>query len=282
MTKVIAALDDSPAARPVAVAAVGIADLFGAQLEAVHIRVDGGHLARDAAASAGLDLIELGGDPAARLIEAAGREGVAAVVVGARGTPGGRRPAGSTALQVITAVRKPVVVVPPILRERYRVRRVLVPLETRAATAAALRGVIELACERDLHVVVLNVLEEARIPPFTNHLEHETDAWVEEFVACYCPEGRRRIQVELRAGIAPEEILEAAAFLDTDLIALAWSQDLARTAAVVRASLRRSPVPVMLLPVDERQGQKSQGGGPAVRGEPVGSRSGAPSGGEEP
>ena len=264
MKRVIAAVDNSPAARAVARAAVLVSDLLGGELEVLHVREDGDEVARHAARGVGMELTELRGVPARTLIDAAERPDVVAVVVGVRGIPGGRQPAGSTAVRLITAVNKLVVVVPPTLPDPYRLRRVLVPLEARAATATALRDVLGCICERDVEVVVLNVMEAQAIPPFTNHVGYETEAWVDQFVGSYCPGARNRFRIELRAGSPPEEVIAEATGLSADLIVLAWSQDLSRRAAVVRAVLRRSSVPVLLVPV-ERPATGHQGAGEVGR-----------------
>jgi nucleotide-binding universal stress UspA family protein len=41
MSKVLAAIDNSAAARPVLASAAALADLLGAELEAIHVREDG-------------------------------------------------------------------------------------------------------------------------------------------------------------------------------------------------------------------------------------------------
>jgi nucleotide-binding universal stress UspA family protein len=67
MTRVIAALDNSLAARPVLATAQSLAKLFGARVDAVHVRMDGARVASSEAAAAGLELHMLTGPTVERL-----------------------------------------------------------------------------------------------------------------------------------------------------------------------------------------------------------------------
>jgi nucleotide-binding universal stress UspA family protein len=87
---------------------------------------------------------------------------VAALVLGARGIHGGAQPAGRTALQVITQVSKPVLVVPPHAEPRQSLARILVPLDGTTDTAHALREIITLAHAHRLEILVLHVLTRSR------------------------------------------------------------------------------------------------------------------------
>ena len=248
--RVIAALDNSLAARPVLATAQSLAKLFGARIEAVHVRGNGDRVASSEAAAAGLELQVLTGATVERLAEAAAADDVAALVVGARGTPAGARPVGSTAFELMTSLTKPLVVVPPDVARPAELRRVLVPLEGTISTALAPRRLIELASGADLDVVVLHVHDDSSLPAFTDQPQHEADAWAEEFLARYVPGSLGDVRLEVRVGRREEEILRAAEETGADLIALGWSQDLAPgRACVVRAVLERGRVPVLLVPV---------------------------------
>lgn len=63
MTSVIAAIDNSPVAAPVAATAHRIAELYAARARALHVRENGVATARAAAAGAGLELEIVGGSP---------------------------------------------------------------------------------------------------------------------------------------------------------------------------------------------------------------------------
>src|SRR5581483_7104701 len=121
--RIVAALDNSLATGPVTATALALADLFGAVPALVHVQGGGDRLARESAQAVDLPLETLAGPVVERLRERAREDDVAALVIGARGTPGGRRPLGSTALAVATSLDKPVVVVPPHARSRAPRRR---------------------------------------------------------------------------------------------------------------------------------------------------------------
>lgn len=250
MRRVIAALDNGPAARAVLATAGNLAQLFDAEVEALHVGDDGDKIASDAAASAGLRLQRVAGPTVPALVDAAASDDVAALVVGTRRLPVGGRPVGATALDVITSLLKPVVVVPPDAVRRSALRRVLVPLEGTTATSLAPKGIIEVAHDAELEVVLVHVHDAATLPSFTDQPQHQARAWADEFVARYCPWGIGKVNVELRVGRPEEEILAAAEEIDAHLIALAWSQEIDwGHAPVVRALLERGRIPVLLVPV---------------------------------
>ena len=249
MRKVIAAIDDTAAARAVLVAGRLVAELFDARLEAVHVRDDGARTARSAARAAGLQLREVDGPVVKALVLEAQEPDVAALALGARATPAGRRPAGHVALEVITAVPRPVAVVPPEVRPEPDLRRLLVPLDGTSATAQALAEVIERACQRDIDVVILHVLGEESLPPFSDQPHHEAEAWVREFMARHCPAAAAR--AELRVGVPAHAVVSTAVETGADLIALGWAQHLAPgRAAVVQEVLERGRIPVLLVPIE--------------------------------
>ena len=256
MNKVIAAVDNTAAAQTVMAAGTPIAELFEATVEAVHVRDGGARTARAAATAAGRVLREVDGPVVDALIAEARRTDVAALVVGARSTPAGRRPAGHVALDIITAATKPVAVVPPDPARPSDLGRLLVPLDGTRSTARALEGVIQTACRHDVDVVVLHVRDEASLPRFSDQPHHEFDAWEREFMARYCsaPEAR----VELRVGVPAPAVVAMAVEAEADVIALGWRQDLAPgRAAVVREVLERSTVPVLLVPMEARGARAS-------------------------
>lgn len=250
MTRVLAALDDSATAQPVLATASAVARLLGAELEAVHVRTDGAGVARSVADTAGLALVELEGPVVETLVEAASQADVALAVLGARATPGGARPAGTTAVGVVTSLAKPVVLVPPETPHPGRLRRILVPLEGTASTSLVPRSVIELTSEGSLEVVVLHVLDEASLPAFTDQPQHEAEAWAREFLQRYCPFGVDDVRLEMRVGRTDELVPKVGQELDADMIALGWSRTLApHRAPVVQAALERGHLPVLLIPV---------------------------------
>jgi nucleotide-binding universal stress UspA family protein len=250
MSKVIAALDNSSAARAVLATAGNLAQLFNAEVVALHVGEDGDRTARAAAAAAGLELRRVQGPTVPTLVEAAAAPDVVLLVVGARRLAKGGKPIGKTALDVITSLLKPVVVVPPHAVCGPELRRVLVPLEGTVSSSLAPKGIIEVAHDAELDVFVLHVHDASTLPSFTDQTQHQVRAWGEEFVARYCPWGIGKVTVELRVGRPAEEILAVAEETEAQLIAIGWSQEIDwGRAPVVREVLERGRTPVLLVPV---------------------------------
>jgi nucleotide-binding universal stress UspA family protein len=249
--KVLAALDQTAAARPVLAASREIARIFGAEVSAVHVREDGGERVRALAANDGVPLVELEGPPGAVLAHAVESDDDAvALVVGTRARPHGAREIGSTALEVLAAAHKPVIAIPPELRAEFVVRRVLVPLEGSVSTSYAPYAALELPGAEHVDVVILHVLEEHALPAFSDQPQHEWEAFGREFLARYSPWPFERVRLETRVGRPDQHILPVAHEMDCDLIALAWAQELASgRASIVREALCRGRIPVLLVPV---------------------------------
>jgi nucleotide-binding universal stress UspA family protein len=225
-----------------------VAKLFGAEAKALHVGLERPALSATAR-RAGIDLENVAGDTAPTLARAVSRDDFVAVVIGARGKHPGKRPAGHTALSVITLEPRPVVVVPPDAPPPCAIESVLMPLDGTAASAAALEEFLELAHDAALRIVVAHVLGTNTLPAFSDHLPHEARAWSDEFIARHCPTAPGAT-LELRVGEPREHLLDILRQSACDLVALGWRQDLARgRAAVVRRMLAESPVPVLLTPV---------------------------------
>jgi nucleotide-binding universal stress UspA family protein len=249
MTTVLAAISDDASAAPVLGAAKELARVLGAEPHAVHAG-RAGKTVRTTAAKAGVPLETTDRPAPEGLTEAARAPEVSMLVIGARSTPGGRRPAGRTALAAATELGKPVLVVPPAAMAERPIRRILVPLDGTATTAEALQATIALARERDIAVVVLHVHEEHAIPPFEDQPHHEREAWAREFIARYCGRPVEDVGLEIRTGLPHEHVLDVAKELDVDALVLGWHRTFqGGRAAVVREALARSPVPVLLIPV---------------------------------
>jgi nucleotide-binding universal stress UspA family protein len=248
MTRVLAALDSSLAARPVLAVANNLARLMDADVDAVHVHVDGTRTVAAATDAAHVPLRVVEGPVVETLTAEAGARDVAALVIGARGTPGGK-PLGDTAIAIAVSLAKPVVIVPPDGSPRP-LRRLLVPLEGTRATTRAPRWVVELAQEAALEVIVLHVHDEASLPSFTDQPQHESEAWSREFLTRFCPAGIENVRLAVRVGRTDEEVLAAVGDLEADMVALGWAQQLVPgRAPVVRALLEHGRVPVILMPV---------------------------------
>ncbi|MFI5053538.1 MAG: universal stress protein [Acidimicrobiia bacterium] len=248
MTVVLAAIDDSAAARPVLATARAMAALWDVGVEALHIGDDGGKTAGAAAAACGVALRVMAGDVLTRLLEAASSTSVVAVVIGARGWPGGRRPAGHVALEFITRCGKPVIVVPPEASPVAAFHHVLVALEGTRPTSRALGSALELGRTHGLDVTVVHVDDHASIPFFSDQTQHETEAFATEFLARYTPAGVQP-PLELRVGEPAEQVLSVCDDAAADLLVVAWSCSLAEgRARFVRHVLEHARIPVMLVP----------------------------------
>lgn len=259
MTKVLAAIDDTPTAGAVLASAAAVAQLFDATLEAVHVDVDGCEIAAGHAHGAGVPIEVVEGDVVQSLVAVGGRPDVAALVLGTREEHSAERPLGSTALDVVGGIEKPVVLVPPNAEPLVRVRRVLLPLEGTRTTSLAPAAVLAVADSAAIDVIVLHVLDEASLPRFTDQPQHETEAWANEFLARYCPTGLRSVRLALRLGRPDRTVVMVAEETGVDLIALGWNQRLVPgRAEIVRAVLERGRLPLMLIPATTiREGRKA-------------------------
>jgi nucleotide-binding universal stress UspA family protein len=260
MTKVIAGIDETSSAGRVLATAKAAARLFGATVEAVHVCEDGADKAGRDCKAAGISLQPLHGDVIGTLTEIGSRREVTALVLGTRDIPSRTTPLGSTALEVIGRVEKPVVLVPPRGPVPRRIRQVLLPLEGTRPTSLAPAAVLEVATDAAVDLLALHVLEASNLPLFTDQPQHETDAWAKEFVARYCPRGLHSVRLALRIGTPDAAILAAAEETGADLVVLGWNQRLVPgRAAVVRRLLERGTFPLLLIPtvrIDDRERRK--------------------------
>ena len=144
---------------------------------------------------------------------------------------------------------KPVVLVPAGARQLpRRIRRVLLPLDGTARSAAAVAETAERFARGGAELVVLHVFDAETVPKFWDQHAHAGQAWEQEFLARYCALPGARL--ELRSGAAAEHMVKVAGAEQADMIALAWSQRLEPgRAAAVRRTVLDSEVPVMLIPV---------------------------------
>lgn len=249
--KVLAALDQTAAAGPVLAAAHEIAQMFAADVAAVHVVQDGVQQVRDLAAHHGVPLEELEGSPGRRLAQALEDDAAAvALVVGTRCLPQGGREIGSTALEVMTTARKSVFAIPPELATGFAIHRVLVPLEGSLPTSYAPYEALDAPGAEHVEVVILHVLDTDAVPAFSDQPQHEWEAYGREFLARYSLWPFEHVRFETRVGRPNQHILPVAQEMDCDLIALAWAQELAPgRARIVRETLRHGRIPILLVPV---------------------------------
>jgi nucleotide-binding universal stress UspA family protein len=249
MTKVLAAIDNSAAAKPVLAVAAAMGRLLDAEPEAVHVLEDGARTARAAADRAHIPYREARGEPLAMLVESASAEDVSAVVVGARSLPAATGEAGHVAQQLALTLSKPVVVVPPDAHLVNDVKRILVALDGTQATSQALAEAIEMFLSHGVEIVVLHVLQPDLLPLFTDQPQHEITSWSAEFLARHLPRpGHARLEV--RVGMPEHHLLQVADAEQADLLVLGWSQRFDdEHAAVVREALERGKYPTLLIPI---------------------------------
>ena len=144
---------------------------------------------------------------------------------------------------------KPVVLVPAGARRLpRRIRRVLLPLDGTARSAAAAAEAAERFARSGAELVVLHVFDAVTVPKFWDQHAHASQAWEQEFLARYC--ALPGVRLELRSGVAAEHMAKVAGAEQADMIALAWSQRLdPGRAAAVRQTILEAEVPVMLIPM---------------------------------
>ena len=249
MRSVLAAIEPDACAQAVLGTAIALADLFDATPIALHVRENGTSSPSAAAHAAGVELRETAGNATEQIVGAAHDPDVAALVLGARGMHGGPRPAGRTALDVITRVGKPVAVVPPQARAPERVTHILIPLEGTIESSHALEQTVKLAHQHQLEIIVLHVHSPATVPAFSDHEPHGTQAWEQEFLARYIATPHERIKLVRRLGVPADDVVAVAHETAADLLVLAWSQNLSPgRARVVSETLAHSQVPVLLIP----------------------------------
>jgi nucleotide-binding universal stress UspA family protein len=253
MRTLIAALDDSAAARPVLQVAQRLCALLAWQVEAVHVREDGsGDTAAAIAEAAGVPLRFCDGDTIAALVSEVRERDAIALVIGARGVPAGASPAGHIALDLVQALDRPIVVVPPHATDRP-LRRTLVAIEG-DGESKALRALVDRLGDRATpEVIAVHILEPDDLPMFGDSPVLEAEAFEREFMiraASSVVADPSRVRLETRVGDAPVALSEAASELDADLVVMAWHRDLSKGhGRLVREMLARASVPVALFPL---------------------------------
>ena len=247
---VLAALDDSAAGLPVIRTGATMARTLDARLRVVHVGEDGRATAEAVARHSGSSIELLDGDPIDRIAEVSKAADIAAVVAGARGHRGGRRPCGHVATAVLEQASRPVILVAPDVRPARgeRFERVLIPLEGSEQSTTGIAAEAEALARGGATIIVVHVFGADTMPRFLDHAGHAEHSWATEFLAQWC--GQHDVELHVRTGHVPGAILDVAATEDVDLIALAWSRTMERDhAKVVREIVSRSDLPVLLAPV---------------------------------
>lgn len=246
---VLAALDPGPAARAVLETGRGIAELMDADVAAVHVGRRQSETLQALAAGHGVALRLLPPPTEDALLGAVAAGDVVAAVVGARATPGGRRPTGHTALAMLQRTTKPTVVVPPdaVGVAPRPFRRLLVPLEGTEESSRPVLDCLSSLIVTQVELVVLHVFTPDTAPRVLDRPVRDLELLGDEFLTRHSPYASR---IEWRTGPIGARVTEASDQYAADLVVLSWSQDSAvGHAAVVRDVLAASTIPVLLLPV---------------------------------
>jgi hypothetical protein len=253
MTTVLAAVDTDNVRHPVLEAAVVVAGVYGADVEAVHIAGPGARIPIvDDVIDVPLRLLERNGNVADTLVAAIEADDVVAAVIGTRTATKTGAPPGHVAIDVATRVDKPVVLVPPDSPPLVPGQRIkaLVPLDGSELSALTVRAVVRRVANADVEIIVLHVFGPTTAPQFLDHPEHDLPAWADEFRMRYCDEPGSR--VEWRQGETGTAIAETARAEKVNAVILGWGQDLGEGhAEPVRAALSSAGVPVILVPRTE-------------------------------
>lgn len=247
--RVVAFLDDSPAAAPVVSMANVLGGVLSATVEAVHVGEESGPTVRAVARAADVPLRLVPGEPTEAIVVEMAPTDVAAGVLGARRHPVGHRPAGHIALGVITRVNKLLAVVPPEAKVPLpgSLDRILIPLDGTDVSAKAVERLCEACVQSGIEISVVHVFDEDTTPRFWDQPQYAAAAFSSEFLARFVKE--RNAKMTLRTGTPQRGVLATATREGVDLIALGWSQSLSPgRAEVVRRVLSEASVPVLLMP----------------------------------
>jgi len=266
MAKVLAALNDSLATRPVLEAALGLGRLFAADVEAIHIGQEDGQTATLLAQAAGVPFRRVVGEVVPTILGALDAPNIAALAIGCRGSTMGRRPAGHVTLQILTRATKPVVVVPPQATRTWQhsLRRVVIPLDDTSESSAAC-GAFFAGCAAgvELDVTAIHVVDDANAPALLNEPGYDVAAWRRSFQQRNCPDVQR---LEWRVGDAAQEIGDLCVSAAPDLIVLSFAGTLDTSRGeVIRELLRRASSPMLVMPVRRSPADSVVYSGPAVR-----------------
>jgi nucleotide-binding universal stress UspA family protein len=252
MSVVVAAIDDSHSKSPVGEVAQALADLLGAEVEAIHVEETDAAPAPIAFSPLLRIRFDRRQDSVATAIASAVKERDALLVVlGSRGLSSSTTPAGHVTMELVQMLDVAVAVVPPQAEPRP-INRVLVAVEGDGESHALRRLEVDLGHRPDIDLVALHVFEPDQLPLFGDQPVLETEAWTEEFGRRMLRRTERAVQLEVRVGDAGRSLRETATELDVDLVVIAWHRDLSRGhGRLVRTMLAEADRPVVLFPISD-------------------------------
>jgi len=257
--RVLACLDDSPAADAVLATATNVARAMGAELDVISVvPPDGSAVRRSASMSPGGRASRsptprvVVGPVEATLVDELEQDDVVLGVLGSRALAAQPDLLGHVARAVVTRSRRSLIVVPPGAEPLTgEGQRFLVPLDGRSRTSRAVAPVLAALIEPMGTIVPLHVFDDAHVPMFVSS-PHDREVLADEFAARHLgPVVSRTERPRLRLGAPVDEILAAIRRDEADAVVVCWSQHLdGGRAAVIRGLLADGSVPVVLHPID--------------------------------
>ena len=247
MSTILAAVDDTLAARAVLATTCAIQHVLQRDAYALHVGEPSERVA-EYAGEFGIPLTVVPGHPVSMIIEVSEPSDVMLVALALHGLPG-RHEAGQTALSVAAQLAKPVLVVPPEEPVRDTVRRILLPLDGTRGVSAGVRSLIATCQAAGIEVIAVHIFDAHTVPRFHDGPQ-DAAVWREEFLAQHCAEPGVRLRTS--PGPTAPALLRIADADDVDVIALGWRQNLAPARAqIVRQLLAHSHRPIALVPLPD-------------------------------
>lgn len=236
MTRILAFVDESLSARSVLRTAEALAGLFNADVAAITATEPDGQLSTD---------------PEEYLLEKLRADDVAFGVLGTRAVASKPEPVGHVAAALLAQSPVPLALVPPVDGELSATPpTLLLPLDGKPETEAALAPLAKRLHDAGARIVVMHVYSSQTVPPFIESI-NDIETLAVEFLVQHLPDLGE--ECDLRIGEAGVEILDRASSGDIDAVILAWRQDLSPgRAAVIARLLREIRIPLLMVPMKER------------------------------
>jgi nucleotide-binding universal stress UspA family protein len=252
---VLAAIDECEAADSVLSTATAFAPVFGATVEALHVRERDSPDVLGPARAAGVPILVVDGDPVGEIVVAQADPAVAVCVIAAGTDPtsaDGEPVNGATVRAVLERGCGPIVVVPTEVGDVRPPRRALVPLDGTKESSAALAAPLRLLGAAGVELRGLHVFDPGTVPQFWQHSTYARKSTFAECVATACR--HPQLDLRLRCGDRTPTVVAAAREGDVDLLVLHWTRDLSGPgAATLRATLHDARIPVLLVPAGRRR-----------------------------
>ncbi len=246
MSRVIAAIDRASASQSVIAMAQAVADALDTSLEIQYLAEGGDRYVDDAEVGGRVPRTHYG-DPVQSLASTAQEEDVVAIVLGIASTSEHLHGAIERPMALANQIDKPVLMVPTGFSAPERLHTAVVAMEGSPGKVRVLQRSVALSARAGLEIVVVHVDEEDSIPSFSDQVQHETEAYAQEFFARHLV-GAPQMRLELRVGDPATEVLAAIESSNAELVVVGWPQDPGR-GAVAREIVNRSPVPVLMVPI---------------------------------